>query len=63
MTYNFDPDRWYDNELAAMRARQQRGEISVEELEDAIQDLDRKYDAMWKRLDGSYRIPEKKGAS
>jgi len=57
MTYNFDPDRWYDNELAMIRDRHRRGEISEEELEEEIQDLDRKYDEMWQRLDGSYQIP------
>jgi hypothetical protein len=49
MTYNFDPDRWYDNELAAIRAKNQRGEISLETLDKAIQSLDRKYDEMRKR--------------
>ena len=58
MTYNFDPDRWYDNELADIRARHHRGEISEEELDQKTQNLDRKYDEMWKRLDGTYRIPD-----
>lgn len=57
MTYNFDPDRWYENELGAIRAKHRRGEISEEKLEEEIQELDRKYDEMWKRLDGSYQIP------
>ena len=57
MTYNFDPDRWYDNELAAIQAKHQRGEISGEELDRETQNLDRKHDAMWKRLDGSYQVP------
>ena len=57
MTYNFDPDKWYENELTTIRAKHQRGEISGEELEAEIQNLDRKYDEMWKRLDGSYQIP------
>ena len=33
-------------------------EISEEELEGEVQDLDRRYDEMWKRLDGSYQIPD-----
>jgi len=57
MTYNFDPDRWYDNELSAIRAKHQKREISEQEFEKRIQQLDSKYDAMWKRLDGSYQIP------
>lgn len=59
MTYNFDPDRWYDNEFSALRAKHRRGEFSGEELDEAIQNLDRKYDEMWQRLDGSYQIPGK----
>ena len=60
MTYNFDPDKWYDNELAAIQARHREGEISKAELGKATQKLVRHYDEMWKRLDGSYQISGKK---
>jgi hypothetical protein len=58
MTYNFDPDRWYDNELAVLKARCKSGEISAREYEDAVADLDRRYDEMLDRLDGTYQIPK-----
>jgi hypothetical protein len=35
MTYNFDPDRWLENEQHALETRHQRGEISDEEFQQA----------------------------
>jgi hypothetical protein len=58
MTYNFDADRWYDNEKAALKARYQAGELSVQEFEAAVADLDRRYEEMLDRLDGTYQIPK-----
>jgi len=57
MTYNFDPDRWYENELAALKARYKSGELRAKQFEDAVADLDRRYDEMLNRLDGTYQIP------
>ncbi|MFC1885433.1 hypothetical protein ACFLZM_00015 [Thermodesulfobacteriota bacterium] len=62
MTYNFDPDRWYDIEIAALKAEYDSGKKSQTEYEQALDDLDRRYNAMWERLDGSYRIPQDKSA-
>ena len=59
MTYNFDPDRWYDNELTALRSAREAGEMTDEEYEKACEELDSKYEAMWSRLDGSYQIPKR----
>jgi len=56
MTYNFDPDRWLDNELAALELELKAGrldESDVERLKDALMD---RYDEMVTRLDGTYRI-------
>jgi hypothetical protein len=58
MTYNFDPDRWYENELIALKDRYKSGKINEQEHADAFDDLDRRHEEMWKRLDGSYRIPQ-----
>jgi hypothetical protein len=58
MTYNFDPDRWYDNELAVLKERRRTGELNDPEYEKAVDDLDRRYDEMVDRLDGSYQIPK-----
>ncbi len=58
MTYNFDPDRWYGNELAVLKERRRTGELNDSEYEQAVADLDRRYDEMVDRLDGSYQIPK-----
>ena len=56
MTYNFDPDRWLDNELAAVEFAFKSGrmkESDAERHKDRIMD---RYDEMVTRLDGTYRI-------
>ena len=58
MTYNFDPDRWYEDERAILEARYKAGGISETEYTDAISELDRRYDEMIDRLDGTYQVPE-----
>ena len=32
MTYNFDPDKWYDNELFLMQSKLKNGAISQDSL-------------------------------
>jgi hypothetical protein len=58
MTYNFDPDRWYENEREALDARHQAGEIGEQEYKKALSELERRYDEMLARLDGTYQIPK-----
>lgn len=58
MTYNFDPERWYENERNLLEVRYTQGKIGARELEDALEKLDRRYDEMIKRLDGTYQLPE-----
>jgi hypothetical protein len=58
MSYNFDPDRWYENESALIEQRYKKGEITGREYEDAISDLDRRYNDMLDRLDGTYQLPK-----
>ena len=58
MTYNFDPDRWYDNEIAFLSAKLKSGELSQAEYDAAVAELDSRYDEMMNRLDGSYQIPQ-----
>jgi|GEM_PF-268687 hypothetical protein len=57
MTYNFDPDKWYDNELDVLRARRRAGQITREQFQGAAARLDQRYQEMWDRLDGSYQLP------
>jgi len=57
MTYNFDPDRWYDIRLADLERQADDGRLDADAFRAAREALDREYDAMLDRLDGTYRIP------
>ena len=56
MTYNFDPDKWYDNELYLIQSILKTGEITQHEYDATVGILDKKLEEMWKRLDGSYQL-------
>ena len=58
MTYNFDPDRWYDDERGILEARRKAGKIGRQEYKAALATLERRYDEMLQRLDGTYQIPK-----
>ena len=58
MTYNFDPDRWYEREREMLDARHRTGEIGEQEYKKALSELDRRYDEMLDRLDGTYQFPK-----
>lgn len=60
MTYNFDPDRWYANQRASLEAKLQGGELGGQAFEEALEDLERRLEAMESRLDGSFQIPSGK---
>jgi len=57
MTYNFDPDRWYENELYFLEFRYQSGKITEPEFMQFLEELDRQHGEMWNRLDGTYQMP------
>jgi hypothetical protein len=59
MTYNFDPDRWLEMQLAALQARLDRGEIDDATAVEARAELDRRYEGMVARLDGTFRIEDR----
>ena len=61
MTYNFDADRWYENEQRALEARLAAGELARPAFEKKMDELERRYDDMLERLDGTYRLPEHSG--
>ena len=56
MTYNFDPDKWYDIERGYLKARLKSGKMTKEDFNRAIVELERQLEEIWKRLDGSYQI-------
>ena len=58
MTYNFDPDQWYENHRAILDAGRARGDIAEAEFALAVEELDRRYEEMVARLDGSFQLPK-----
>ncbi len=58
MTYNFDPERWYENERAVLESRYKAGGMNEEDFRRALDDLSQRYEEMLDRLDGTYQIPE-----
>jgi len=59
MTYNFDPDRWYEDEYAMLKKELQQGLLTQAEFDRRVEALAGKYDDMTTRLDGTYQLPEK----
>jgi hypothetical protein len=57
VTYNFDPDRWYEGQRALLTARRDRGELDDTAFTEALEELDRRYEEMLTRLDGSFQLP------
>ena len=60
MTYNFDPERWYENEYAALEVLHKKGDLNDKEFEQACTDLLDRYDEMLTRLDGTFQLPNDK---
>ncbi len=56
LTYNFDAERWYENQRAVLEAKLQRGELDRRAFEEGLEDLERRLEAMEARLDGSFQI-------
>lgn len=56
MSYNFDPDRWYDTELLALNTKREAGVLSDAEYAARLADLDRRYEALVSRLDGTFDV-------
>jgi hypothetical protein len=59
MTYNFDPDRWYENEVAFLENSYRSGKISEQAYEAFLEELGKRHEEMWQRLDGTYQIEKK----
>lgn len=57
MTYNFDPDRWLEDQQRLLEMRRRDGVLDEQAYEEAVRDLDRRYEEMVARLDGTYQLP------
>lgn len=58
MTYNFDPDKWYDDQVCLIQSKRRQGELTPKEYDRAVTDLDRRLEEMWRRLDGTYQVTQ-----
>jgi hypothetical protein len=56
VTYNFDPERWLENERLRLEQRRRTGELSEEAAARAAEELERRYEAMLARLDGTFPV-------
>jgi hypothetical protein len=54
MTYNFDPERWFENEHAALDARRTKGGLSDVEYQEELEKLLVEYEKMLDRLKIQY---------
>ena len=59
MTYNFDPDRWFENQRRVLDVRRDRGEIDAAAYEKALERLEARYDEMSRRLDIAFDLPRR----
>jgi len=57
MTYNFDAEAWYDRERAALERARRAGSLDEEGFRRALEALERRFESMLARLDGTYRLP------
>ncbi len=57
MTYNFDPERWYEMQRNALARQLAEGELGEDEYHARLAELDRRLEELLDRLDGSFRIP------
>jgi len=58
VTYNFDPDRWLADRLELLQLRRAAGELDETAYLAARAALERRYEELVARLDGTYRIPD-----
>ncbi|MFO8074407.1 MAG: hypothetical protein R6V85_21305 [Polyangia bacterium] len=54
MTYNFDPERWFEIELAALDERLERGEIDSPAHGRMLEDLQRRLEDLRERIHAPY---------
>ena len=59
MTYNFDPDKWYQNEYEMLVFQHRQKKITSAQFETAVVSLEERHQEMWLRLDNTYELPSK----
>lgn len=57
MTYNFDPDQWYENQRRLLESQHRDGRLDEAALAARLEELERKYEAMLQRLNKPFELP------
>jgi hypothetical protein len=58
LTYNFDPDRWYETHRTALDARHAARAMPDDEYQAELDRLERRYDEMVARLDKPFELSD-----
>jgi len=57
MTYNFDPDRWFENQQRQLEALRAAGDLDDNAYAQRLEELEARYDEMLRRLDKPFDLP------
>lgn len=57
MTYNFDAEKWYENQGRLLDLQRETGKLDEHAYAEALADLDRRYEEMVARLSGPFELP------
>jgi len=58
MTYNFDPDRWFDLQRQALEARRAAGQLDDASFETELERIEARLDRMRSRLDHPFDLSD-----
>jgi hypothetical protein len=56
VTYNFDPDKWLENEQLRIEMRRRNGELTADMAAAELAEAERRHEGMLKRLDGTFPV-------
>ena len=60
MTYNFDPEQWYETQVRLLNNQLDSGEIDRITYGMHLKDLEKRFNDMVERLQGTYSLPPSK---
>ena len=58
MSYNFDPDKWYEVQKLFIESRRTSGAIDKATSERLLEELERRYEDIVRRLDNTFQFPK-----
>jgi phage shock protein A len=57
VTYNFDPEKWYENQRRLLEAQYANEPEDSEALAAALEELEKRYDELVARMDHPFDLP------